>query len=189
MAEKTILEVDLDQDSTSNEQDDGSTETFIEEGDDNTPSQESKNESNFKKLYKSNKEKEKALAEKEAIIAKQARELEAWKSENPELVSAQYGNKKQEEMEIKIFGLENPEAKSHIETVQATALEYGLPLDKAWKLVKADLPTESKTTSEFDFKSAPIKVKKSMKDVTAEEALKLSPAQQTIWRKTVLGID
>lgn len=90
MAEETILEVDLDQDSTSNEQDDGSTETFIEEGDDNTPSQESKNESNFKKLYKSNKEKEKALAEKDAMIAQQARELEAWKSENPDLVSAQY---------------------------------------------------------------------------------------------------
>ena len=88
--EETILEVDLDQDNATNEQDDGSTETFIEEGDDNTSSQESKNESNFKKLYKSNKEKEKALAEKDAMIAQQARELEAWKSENPDLVAAQY---------------------------------------------------------------------------------------------------
>jgi hypothetical protein len=55
--------------------------------------------------------------------------------------------------------------------------------------VKADLPTPSESTSDFDLKSSPNKVKKSMKDVTAEEALKLTSAQQAEWRKIHLGID
>ena len=174
MSEENELEIDLDQDDTSNEPDTSSTEIDIEEDDDNTSSQKSKNESNFKALYKSNKEKEKALAEKDALIARQSRELEAWQSENPEIVRDSFSNDKQSQMEAKIFGLENPESKEHLANVQATALEYGLPLDKAWKIVKAELPIESKSTSEFDFKSAPVRTKKSIKDISPEEALKLS---------------
>ncbi len=88
MTQETELEIDLDQDDTTNEQETSSTEIVLEEDDDNTSSHESKkNESNFKGLYKSNKEKEKALAEKDAVIAQQARELKEWRDLNPEYVS------------------------------------------------------------------------------------------------------
>lgn len=185
MSQDTEVEFDID----STEPNASSTEIAIEWDDDNTSQQESKNESNFKKLYKSNKEKEKALAEKEALIAEQARELQEWRELNPDYVAEKSSNKSIESMEIKVFGLENPEAKQHLDEVKATAKTYWLPLEKAWKLVKADLPTPSESTSDFDLKSSPNKVKKSMKDVTAEEALKLTSAQQAEWRKIHLGID
>lgn len=188
MSQDTELELDLDGDESTNEPDTSSTEIVIEEDDDNTSSQETKkNESNFKALYKSNKEKEKALAEKEALIAQQARELEEWRNLNPDYQPQ--GEDKTAKMEVKIFGLENPDAKEHLDSVRATALEYGLPLEKAWKIVKADLPIESKSVNDFDFKSAPIRVKKSIKDITPEEALKLPKEQRAKWRKYHYGME
>lgn len=188
MSNDTELEINLDQGDSSNEQETSSTEIVLTEDDNNTSSQESKkNESNFKALYKSNKEKEKALAEKEALIAQQARELQEWRSLNPDYQAQ--GEDKTAKMEAKIFGLENPDAKEHLDSVRATALEYGLPLEKAWKIVKADLPTESKSSSDFDFKSAPVTVKKSIKDITPEQALKLPKEQQAQWRKYHYGME
>jgi len=190
MTQETELEIDLDQDDTTNEQETSSTEIVLEEGDDNTSSQESKkNESNFKALYKSNKEKEKALAEKEALISEQSRELQEWRNLNPEYVSQNNGTDKTAEMQAEIFGLKNPESQEHLASVRAIAKEYGLPLDKAWKIVKADLPTGSKSSSDFDFKSAPVVVKRSIKDIKESEVGKLSEADQSKWRKYHLGID
>ena len=54
------VEFDID-DVATTEPNPSSTEIEIEWDDDNTSQPESKNESNFKKLYKSNKEKEKAI--------------------------------------------------------------------------------------------------------------------------------
>lgn len=188
MSQDTELEVVLDGEDSSNEQETSSTEIVLEEDANNTSSQESKkNESNFKALYKSNKEKEKALAENKALIAKQASELEEWRNLNPDYHPK--GEDRTAKMEVEIFGLKNPDAQSHIDDVRATALEYGLPLDKAWKIVKADLPTESKSVNDFDFKSAPVIVKKSLADITPEQALKLPKEQQAKWRKLHLGME
>lgn len=185
MSQDTEVEFDID----STEPNASSTEIAIEWDDDNTSQQESKNESNFKKLYKSNKEKEKALAEKEALIAEQARELREWRDLNPDIAQEKSSNKGTEELIQKVFLLENKEAKEHLSLIKAKANQYWMPLEEAWDLVKAKLPTPSESTSDFDLKSSPNKVKKSMKDVTGEEALKLSPAQQAEWRKIHLGID
>lgn len=164
----------------SNESDTNSAEIDVEEDDDNTSSQKSKNESNFKALYKSNKEKEKALAEKEALIAQQARELEEWRNLNPDYVKET--SVKEDDRDIRLFRLENPEAKEHLDSVKETAREYNLPLEKAWKIVKAELPKESKSINDFDFKSEPIKVKKTLAEITPEQALKLPKDQLARWQ-------
>lgn len=182
------VEFDID-DVATTEPNPSSTEIEIEWDDDNTSQQESKNESNFKKLYKSNKEKEKALAEKEALIAEQARELKEWRELNPDIAWEKSSNKGTEVLIEKVFILENKDAAEHINLVRAKANQYWMPLEEAWDLVKAKLPKPSESTSDFDLRSSPNKVKKSMKDVTAEEALKLSPAQQSEWRKMHLGVE
>lgn len=164
----------------SNEQDTSSTEIDVEEDTDNISSQKSKNESNFKALYKSNKEKEKELAKERAEKAEMARELEQWRNLNPEYVPTV--SNKQDELEIKVFKLENPESKEHLETIKKTALEYNIPFDKAWKIVKAELPEKSKSIDDFDFKSEPIKVKKTLKEITPEQALKLPKDQLAKWQ-------
>lgn len=163
-----------------NESDTNSTEIDVEEGDNNTSSQKSKNESNFKALYKKSKELEKAQAEKDRIIAEQARELEEWRALNPEYV--EQTSKKEDDRDIRLFKLENPEAKEYLDTVKETAKEYNVPLEKAWKIVKADLPKESKSTNDFDFKSEPVKVKKTLAEITPEQALKLPKDQLARWQ-------
>lgn len=163
-----------------NEQGSSSTEIETEEDDDNTSSQKSKNESNFKALYKSNKEKEKALAEKERLIEEQARELEEWRNLNPDYVKQT--SVKEDDRDIRLFRLENPEAKEYLDSVKETAREYNVPLEKAWKIVKADLPKESKSTNDFDFKSEPVKVKKTLAEITPEQALKLPKDQLAKWQ-------
>lgn len=164
----------------SNEQDTSSTEIDVEEDTDNISSQKTKNESNFKALYKSNKEKERILAEKERLIAEQTRELEEWRNLNPEY--APVVSNKQDELEIKVFKLENPESKEHLDTIKKTALEYNIPFDKAWKIVKAELPEKSKSNDDFDFKSEPIRVKKTLAEITPEQALKLPKEQLAKWQ-------
>lgn len=163
-----------------NESDTNSPEIDVEEDDNNTSSQKSKNESNFKALYRSNKEKEKALAEKEALIAEQTRELNEWRNLNPDYVE-QTQAKKFDDRDVKIFKLENPEAKEHLEAIKELAVEYG-SLDKAWRIVKAELPRESKSTNDFDFKSEPVKVKKTLAEITPEQALKLPKDQLAKWQ-------
>ena len=188
MSNDNEVEFDID-DVATTEPNPSSTEIEIEWEDDNTSQQESKNESNFKKLYKSNKEKEKALAEALAEKAELARELKEWRELNPDIAWEKSSSKSNEALELKVFGLENPEAKEHLSKVKEASNLYWLPFEKAWTLVKAELPKPSESTSDFDLRSSPNKVKKSMKDVTAEEALKLSPAQQSEWRKMHLGVE
>lgn len=190
------LEVDLDQVDVTNEPDTSSQEIDVEEGDDNTTSQKTKNESNFKALYKSNKEKERDLLEKEKKMEEmglrmkeQAKELEEWRWLNPDVVASSREVKKLEEIESKLFVIDNPNSKAHINQVKETASQFNVPLEMAWKIVKADLPSESKTSDDFDLTTAPVRVKKSLKDITPEEALKLPRDQMAKWQKLVYGID
>lgn len=151
-----------------------------EEGEEQTP--DKKNKSNFKNLYKKTKELESTLSEKDKELAEAKAELEEWKKLNPELEEEKQNNKKSESMELKIFWLENPEAKPHLEEIRNTMKEYGVDYEKAWKLVKVDLPEESKTKTDFNIWKSNVNTK-DLSKVSAKDALNLSPEKQREWRK------
>lgn len=152
------------------------------EGEENNASP-NKNQSNFKALYKANKEKEALLKEKEEQLANALAELEEWRRLNPEVSEDLKGKKDLSSIEDRIFWIENPDAKPYLKEIKATMKEYWVDYDKAWKLVKIDLPEESKSKRDFDIWSkAPAKAKDFTK-VTAEEALKLSKEDRAKWRQ------
>lgn len=141
-----------------------------------------KNKSNFNSLYKKTKELESSLSEKEKLIAEKDKELEEWRNFNPEIVDEKKSKNNSKIMELKIFWLENPEAKPHLEVIKETMEEYGVDYNKAWKLVKVDLPEESITKKDFDFSKSNIKMK-DLSKISPSDALKLSPEKQREWRK------
>lgn len=88
MSEQEVEELDLDDSSANGE--------IVEEaGDDDTPEDTSKkNKSNFKNLYKKAKEAETRAEKAEREKAELEEELNAWRSENPDLVKEKYSNDK-----------------------------------------------------------------------------------------------
>lgn len=166
------------------EQDTGSTksETVTEgkEGEETTP--DKKNKSNFNSLYKKTKELEALNASKDKELADANAELKEWRELNPEEDGEFKANKNSEALELKVFWLENPDAKPHLEAIKETMKEYGITEAKAWKLVKIDLPEESKTTTEFSVWKNAVNTK-DLSKVSADDALKLSPEKQREWRR------
>ena len=154
------------------------------EGGETTPNK--KNKSNFNSLYKKTKELETALTWKDKELANALAELKEWQDLNPEEDQEIKTNKKSEGLELKVFWLENPDAKPHLEAIKETMQEYGCSEAKAWKLVKVDLPVESKTTTDFNVWKSNVSTK-DLSKVSAEDALTLSTEKQREWRKVNLG--
>lgn len=149
------------------------------EGLDNKPN---KNKSNFKELYKKTKEQEKALLEKEERLASLEAELNEWRNLNPELADNLKANKEISDINEKIFVLENAEAKPHLKEIKQTMKEFNVWYEKAWKLVKVDLPEESITKNDFSIWKTNVN-KKDLSKVTPEEALELPKEKRREWRK------
>jgi len=175
MSDDTEFEIDLDQGEESNEYDPNSSEIEIEEDEDDTSSQKPKNESNFKKLYKSHKDDQKRIKELEDKVNLLTQNTSA--TENTAL-----DEDKLERLEKKAFLVENKEASTHIEKIVEVKNKYGMEYEDAWALVQAKLPKESKSSDDFDLKTDPIRVKKTLKDITPEEALKLPKHQLAQWQ-------
>lgn len=164
---------------------DTETEEQGEEGEETTPNK-NKNKSNFNNLYKKTKELEKSLASKDEELADALAELEEWRNLNPEVQEEKKSKEELSKIEEKVFTLENPDTKPYLKEIRATMKEYNCDYQKAWKLVKIDLPEESKTKVDFNIWKTTVS-NKDLSKVSAEEALNLPPDKQREWRKLHLG--
>ena len=151
-----------------------------EEEKETTPNK--KNKSNFNSLYKKTKELEKLLESRDEELATKTAELREWEELNPELEEDNKSNKEVDNLKISIFTIKNPDSEPHLKEIKKVMKEYNIDISKAWKLVKIDLPEESKTTTDFDIWKNNVS-KKDLKKVTPEEALKLPSDKQREWRK------
>lgn len=142
-----------------------------------------KNNSNFKALYKSNKEKEKLLAERESELEQARAELEEWRNLNPE-TAEELGSKKDiNSIKEELFTTKNPDAEPYIDNIRKTMSKYGMDIKEAWKFVKMDIPEESKTKNDFSIWKTTVNKKTDLTKISPEDALNLSKEDQSKWRK------
>lgn len=171
------------------EQVEGSDENLNEDTGEITesPDKVSKNKSNFKKLSEALKEERKMRAEMEE-------ELNAWRSENPDIVKESLTKKETkwvDKSELALFISMNPEARDHLEAIKEFAEDFGLKLDteeslnKAWKRVKPTIPVESRTEKDFDIKSKWTTKKTDISKLSFEEIYSgdYTPEQKREWRE------
>lgn len=143
-----------------------------------------KNNSNFKALYKSNKEKEALLAQKDDELEQVKAELEEWRRLNPDTAEDLGSKKDIDSMKEEIFTTKYPDAEPHLKEIRKTMLKYSMDLKEAWKFVKIDIPEESKTKNDFSiWKNKPAtKIdlsKVEFKDIFTD----LTKEQRSEWRK------
>ena len=181
MESNEVLDMDMTQDPSQ-------VEIEIESGVDSTPDVTSeievevetpsetktpkKNKSNFKKLSESNKAKDKRIADLEAQIN--------WTdSEEVEESTASY-----EKVDLLEFLTETEWAAAYKESIKETLAEFdGISFEKAFAYAKSLSPTESKSHSLFNAKSATVSKKKKVSELTQEEAVKanLNSEQFDTW--------
>jgi hypothetical protein len=78
--------------------------------------------------------------------------------------------------ELRLYFVENPEAKPYKEKMLELMAkpEYkNIPMEDVLELAKLKTPKESQDSTDFDFKSRTTKQKKTLAELTEEEALKL----------------
>ena len=153
------------------------------EDDNNDTSAKKSNQSNFKALYKSNKEKEALLAQKEQELKEAREELEQWRELNPETVEDLKANNDISSVKEEIFVLKNKEAEPHIAKIREAQTKYNMDIDTAWKFVKMDIPQESKSSQDFSVGKTAVTKNTDFTKISPEDALELSKEDQSKWRK------
>ena len=176
-----------DFDEVIDEQDIGSNDDEQEGEAEWTTADKKKNTSNFKALYKKAQELERENASKDEKLAILEAELEEWRNLNPEVQETLQSKKDLASMQEQIFFVKNPDAEPYAKDINKTMKEYNLPnspewISKAWKLVKSEIPEESKTKTDFNIWKKAV-TKKNLKDVTPEEALELPKEERRKWRE------
>lgn len=154
-----------------------------ETGEDNgTPDNKSRNKSNFKALS----EAKKALEREKAELQE---ELNAWRSENSELVEKHLSKKVApsdlEDIRTELFLTKNPEAEEHMDEIKIFT-DKGFSLKDAWKYVKATVPAESKSSNDFSIKNSNKPTKVDLKTMSMADAYAdgvLTKEQRAEWRK------
>ena len=142
-----------------------------------------KNKSNWKKVSEKAKLADKLQEELEQAKA----ELEEWRELNPDTAKSLTEQKRLDSMESRLFFAENPDAKEHKERLDALVSKSkgALTRDEAWELIKPSIPKESESKSNFSTKSQPVNTKKDLKDLTPDEAWKLTDkAKYREWAET-----
>ena len=178
------------------EQVEGSEETLDDDTGETTesPDKASKNKSNFKKLSEALKAERAEKARLAQEKAEMEEELNAWRSENPDLVEKTLSKKESkwtDKSELALFIATNPEAREHLDAIKEFAEDFWIKLDteealaKAWKRVKPTIPQESQSEKDFDIKSKWLAKKVDLKSVTMEEIYSddYTPQQRKEWRK------
>lgn len=61
--------------------------------------------------------------------------------------------------------------------------EYNVDRDKAWKIVKVDIPTESKSKTDFNLSNKTPKLPKDLTKIKLEDTGDMTPQQRAEWRK------
>lgn len=197
MDDTTLEEQELDGEQATSESDaDDDSSKNDSTGDDTNPEQ--KNKSNWKNLSKAKKDLEKKLAEKDKVIDSYKSELEQVKEwanslywdweEKPftkkEAKEALQDITSRESPEsVFIFYQKNPEAIEHSDEILDTMKEYKVDRDKAWKIVKVDIPVESKSKNDFNLSSKTPKLPKDLTKVKIEDTKDMTPEQRADWRK------
>lgn len=180
------LEIELVDDSTDegDDTDDSNEETLSSDSDEsesgdeeNTSSTKSK-KSNWKKLAKLNK----------ALLAENKR-LRAEKSKSDEDEDEDFDDEDEDlgtfdKTEFRFFTIENPEAKQFAKEIEKIVTNHpNMSFEDALLLVKAKQPKTSVSSTDFGTKSANTKVRKTISQITPEEALKLPPEQYLKWAR------
>lgn len=173
-------ESDVSTDSLKTDEDSGNEDTQPEQ----------KNKSNFKKLAQAKKELEKELREKDREIEA----LKEWANSLYDETQEKPFSKKEAQEEkqtneslddVFVFYNKNPEAMDFKDEILEAMRDYKCDRNKAWKIVRADLPEESRTKKEFSTAKKTTTTKKALTEYSPEEALKLSKEEQSQWRKAV----
>lgn len=164
-------------------------------GENTTP--EKKNKSNWSKLSEANKALKKQLQEKDSEL----NQIKEWanslyeneedrpftKKEAKEALSDIQVNESPEK--IFLFYQKNPEAVEHADELVETMQEYNVDREKAWKILKTDLPEESKTKKDFSLGNNKPPLKKDLSKVSVTETGDLSPEERSQWRKIHWGVE
>lgn len=174
-------------DSDENLNDDTGEETWTPDETSKGEKPKKSNKSNWKDMSEAKKALEKKLAEAEE-------ELEAWRSENPDIVKETLTKKESkwvDKSELALFIAVNPEARDHLDAIKEFAEEFNFKLDseeslnKAWKRVKPTIAKESQTEKDFEIKSKWSTRKVDISKLSADEiySWEYSDAQKREWRK------
>lgn len=143
-----------------------------------------KNKSNWAKVSAEAKEAKRLRKELEEAKA----QLEEWESTNPDIAESKKELKRVERLEQEIFLARNPDAEEHLDEINALTVKYsGMDRKDAWEFLKAKMPKESTSKTDFSTKSAPVANKKKLEDITEEEAIKLDKAQYAKWAEKKYG--
>jgi len=159
-------------------------ETVTDETEEDQDDTAKKNKSNWKKVSEKAK-----LAEKlERRVAELEASLEEWESTNPDIAEGKKENKRVEKLEEEIFLARHADAEEHLDDINALTAKYnGMTRKEAWEFLKAKMPQESKSKTDFSTKSTPVNSKKKLEDMNEEEALKLDKAQYSKWAEKKYG--
>lgn len=159
-------------------------ETVTDDTEEDQDDTAKKNKSNWKKVSEKAKQAEKL----ERRVAELEASLEEWESTNPDIAESKKENKRVEKLEEEIFLARNSEAEEHLDDINALTAKYnGMTRKEAWEFLKAKMPQESKSKTDFSTKSAPVNSKKKLEDMNEEEALKLDKAQYSKWAEKKYG--
>ena len=155
-----------------------------EEDQDSAEEKAKKNKSNWAKVSAEAKEAKRLRTE----LAEAKAQLEEWESTNPDIADSKKENKRVEKLEEEIFLARNSEAEEYLDDINALTTKYnGMTRKEAWEFLKAKMPQESKTKTEFSAKSATVSTKKKLEDLSEEEAIKLDKAQYSKWAEKKYG--
>lgn len=185
--ENEELEIETDGEQSTNEADDTTASQNEDVSDDDTQS-EQKNKSNWKKMSEKLKATERALLNKD----KELEELKNWANSLYDEEDQKPFTKKEATQEkqsneslddVVTFYQKYPEALEYKDEILDAMKEFWCDRNKAWKFVKSDIPETSKTKKDFNLWTKAPTIKKQLKDIDAEEALKLPKDQQREWRK------
>jgi len=173
----------LDEQDTGSVNDEISANTGEDDDDNPTNNSQDKNKSNFKALYKSNKEKERLITEQTQRLEQLEEELSQWRELNPEVVETLNSKEDINSVKEEIFTIKNPEAAEHIDDIRKAMKNYNMDINTAWKFVKIDIPQESKTKNDFSVGKTANKKITDFTQISPEDALNLSKEDQSKWRK------
>ena len=131
------------------------------------------NSSNFKKLRKAYRW---ALAKLKEYESKE----KGWDKEPPE---DEVKSESKQELDLRLYFIENPEAKEYKEKITELLEEYpNMSKERALILAKQETPQQSKDKEDFNLNSSnPNAKKKDLKDLSEEEALELPNKQYLDW--------
>lgn len=159
-------------------------ENITEESDsEDNDSEAKKSTSNFKALYKSNKEKEKIIAQKDDELARAQEELKQWRELNADTAKEIDKSKDVDSIKEEVFTLKNPDAEPYLKDIRETMSKYGMDYKDAWKFVKSDIPAESRSKKDFDVSGQSPKKAVDISKVSEADSVNLSKEDRAKWRK------